>query len=321
MAGDLQRALEAEYERRREACRAEEARRAAQAARECPEIAQLAEERQRMVFSGVQGILQGSASAEELPRRMAQINSRIGELLRAGGHPEDWLDPVCVCAKCRDTGFTGELIREECACRAALKAKLRAESMGGACWTADFGHYDLEVFPDEKPLAEAPWSQRRQMEMVSGRLRAWSQACPDNERRTLLLLGKSGLGKTWLLSCMANELIRRGVPCLTTSAYAVVEAARRAAFSGDGEDWDAALTTRVVMVDDLGSEPLYQNVTVEQLYQFVEQRRKAGLTTVFSSNLTEAELQRRYTERIASRLTDKRESEVIVLYGEDIRRR
>ena len=73
------------------------------------------------------------------------------------------------------------------------------------------------------------------------------------------------------------------------------------------------------MIDDLGSEPLMQNVTVEQLFNLLNERLNRGLSTVISTNLTMEELQSRYTERIASRLRDRNNWKVITLEGKDIR--
>ena len=318
---ELHRAMDAEYDRRREADRAEEARRLAQAEAECPELAALLQERRTLIFSGLQGILQGTVSAGDLPGRMAALNRMIGEQLIAHGHPADWLEPVFQCPHCRDTGYVGEPIREPCACRVALQARLQARAMGLNPGAETFAAYDVSVFPDDGILPGTPFTQRQQMQMISRKLARWSARCPDCEKKTLVLSGKSGLGKTWLLRCITNDLQQRGVPCLLTSAYSVQEAARKAAFGGEEDAWDAMLTTAAVLIDDLGSEPLYQNVTVEQLYQLVERRQQAGLCTVFSTNLSEEELQKRYTERIASRLTDLRGCEWIPLAGVDIRRR
>ena len=73
------------------------------------------------------------------------------------------------------------------------------------------------------------------------------------------------------------------------------------------------------MIDDRGSEPMMQNVTVEQLFNLLNERQNRGLSTVISTNLTMQELQIRYTERIASRLRDRNYWKVITLEGKDIR--
>ena len=75
----------------------------------------------------------------------------------------------------------------------------------------------------------------------------------------------------------------------------------------------------VLMIDDLGSEPLMQNVTVEQLFNLLNERQNRNLATVISTNLDMAKFRERYTERIASRLRDSRCCKVLNLLGRDIR--
>ena len=76
----------------------------------------------------------------------------------------------------------------------------------------------------------------------------------------------------------------------------------------------------VLILDDLGSEPLMQNITVEQLFNLINERQNNGRSTVISTNLTLAELRERYTERIASRLNNPKNCLVLTLAGKDLRK-
>ena len=51
----------------------------------------------------------------------------------------------------------------------------------------------------------------------------------------------------------------------------------------------------------------------------INERQRRNLPTVISTNLNQEELRTRYTERIASRLTDKRNVQFLVLRGSDVR--
>jgi DNA replication protein DnaC len=73
------------------------------------------------------------------------------------------------------------------------------------------------------------------------------------------------------------------------------------------------------MIDDLGTEPLMQSVTVEQLFNLLNERQNRGLSTIISTNLDMTRFRERYTERIASRLTDVRNCMVLTLTGKDVR--
>ena len=74
----------------------------------------------------------------------------------------------------------------------------------------------------------------------------------------------------------------------------------------------------VLMLDDLGSEPMMQNVTIEQLFNLINERQNRNLATVISTNLDMAKFRERYSERIASRLRDSR-CTILSLLGKDIR--
>ena len=147
----------------------------------------------------------------------------------------------------------------------------------------------------------------------------WANQYPDVPYRNVLLTGKSGLGKTFLMHAMANRMIERGLNVLVISAYQFVESARKSYF--DQEDsMDELMNVPILMMDDLGSEPLIRNITVELLFNLVNERMIRGRATVFSTNLKLEELRERYTERIVSRISDPSTSLVIALEGKDLRR-
>ena len=117
---------------------------------------------------------------------------------------------------------------------------------------------------------------------------------------------------------MANRLIQRGFNVLLISAYQFLETARRAYFDNEAQAEDLT-GAEVLMLDDLGSEPMMQNVTIEQLFNLINERQRRNLATVISTNLSQEELRVRYTERIASRLTDRRNALFLPLRGRDVR--
>ena len=89
-----------------------------------------------------------------------------------------------------------------------------------------------------------------------------------------------------------------------------IESVLRQTFS----DWE------LLLIDDLGTEPLMNNVTVTQLFNLLNERQMAGRHTVISTHLAMSELQERYTERISSRFLDATGCRRLVFIGADIRR-
>ena len=318
MREDLLRELEAEYDQIRAENERTERARKEKIRTEQPEIHALVLERENLVFGTLRAILKGNAETENLPEKMERLNAEIREKLTAAGFPADYLAPVYRCPACQDTGRTGELIKEPCEClKKAYQQKLRATIGLNGGKRESFETFDLSLFPDE-PLPGKNYSQRMLMKKRRDDCREWADRYPDVQCRNMLLTGKSGLGKTFLLHAVAERLIERNVNVLIISAYKLLELVRKAYFSNEESAGELA-EIDVLMIDDLGSEPLMQNVTVEQLFNLLNERLNSGLSTIISTNLTMEELQGRYTERIASRLRDRNRWKVITLEGKDIR--
>lgn len=320
MRNAILRELQAEYELRRMADSQEEERRREEATAKCPEIAAVLQERQTMIFSGLRGILDGREIADNLPVRMELMNRRLAALLKENGFPEDYLEPVYQCPKCKDTGYVGETVKDMCECmRGAFYARLYQQVGLGEKAEQTFERFDLSIFPDQQVEGQ-PFTQRQMMAVIRDRCQQWADAYPKAETSDLLLMGKSGLGKTYLMHAMAKRLLDRGLNVLMMSAYRFLDVARKAYFSNQAGELDSLMEADVLLIDDLGSEPLMENITIVQFFNLINERQTARRGTVISTNLTVKELRERYTERIASRLMDKRQCTLIRFVGEDVRR-
>ena len=318
MHEDLLKEIEAEYEQIRLANEREEQRRREQIMAEQPEIRALVLEREELVFGTLKRLLKGPEEAGNLPERMETISAKIREKLQEKGFPGDYLAPVYRCPVCRDTGRTGDPVREPCAClKKAYQQKLRDKIWLSSQNEETFETFDLNVFPDEK-IPGQDFSQRNLMKLHLATCRKWAEEYPDSAYRDLVLTGGTGLGKSFLLHAMAERLIERDINVLLISAYSMLEILRKAYFDNERNSSEL-LDADVLMIDDLGSEPLMQNITVEQLFNLLNERQNRRLATVISTNLDMARFRERYTERIASRLRDSRCCKVLNLIGRDIR--
>ena len=320
MRNTILQELHAEYEQRQQANQREEAFRRMQAEAACPEIGQVLEARQNLIFGTLRGILDGKASAEDIPAKMDVLNKRLSSLLRQHGFAENYLDPVCKCPVCGDTGYVGEVVRENCECfNQAFYARMY-QRMGLSESTAQsFEAFDLNVFSSEK-LPGKTYSQRDLMNVIRKTCEQYAANYPAVPVKDMLLMGQSGLGKTFLMHAMAKKLIQRGQNVLIISAYKFLDVARKAYMSGNVEELDTLMDADVLMIDDMGVEPLMENITIPQWFNLINERQLRGKGTILSTNLMEDELRRRYTERIASRLMNNTQCRLVQFAGEDVRR-
>ena len=318
MREDLLKELEQEYDRIRFLNEQEENRRMEKIRKEQPEIHALVKKREELVFSTLRNILKGSEQVKDLPEKMEKVSAAIRTKLTEKGFPPDYLTPVYHCPICKDTGRTGSPVKETCVClKKAYQKKLREKIGLDSQRQETFETFNLEIFPDEK-ITGQNFSQRELMKLHLATCRKWADEYPNCTYRDLVLTGSTGLGKTFLLHAMAEKLIEKDVNVLLISAYRMLDILRKSYFENDRGAFELS-DAEVLMIDDLGSEPMLQNVTVEQLFNLLNERQNRNLATVISTNLDMATFRERYTERIASRLRDSRCCKVLNLLGKDIR--
>ena len=302
-------------ERRRQNEREEERRRAEVIAK-CPEIGQVMDTRREAVMKSVYSAFALPAE-EDLPQKVEAWNARIRQLLVENGYPENYLEPVFQCALCEDTGYVGTGKKQLCTCAKALYAAL-LEQDGSFKEEETIESFDPRRFP-ETALDAGGETQRGRMLKFRDYCEKYADSLPHPEKKNLLLYGGSGLGKTFLLRCIHARARQRDIPALCLTANQLIRIARKAIFDRAQEDLDALYETDLLLIDDLGTEPLIPNVTVEELFNLINERQNAGLCTVLSTNLSLTDLQARYTERILSRLLDTRACQVLRFLGKDIR--
>jgi len=283
-----------------------------------PEIAKLMAERENLIAGTMRGILRGAQTPEDLKNRVDEVSGKIRKALMDAGYPEDYLAPVYDCKVCQDRGVVGDNVRDWCECVRKMYQEKTREKIGLKGNQETFERFDLSVFPDEK-FPGTDISQRSEMAVVRKTLEGWADRYPENSKRDIVLSGPSGTGKTFLLNAIAQRLIERDVQVLPISAYKFLEIARKSYFENDGR-LEELTGVKVLLLDDLGSEPMMQNVTIEQLFNLIDERQRKGLSTVISTNLNEKDLKERYTERIVSRITDRKKCYFLPIEGVDIRR-
>ncbi|NLW20583.1 MAG: ATP-binding protein [Clostridiales bacterium] len=310
----LLQALE-ECKARRFDNQAEERRRLALAISLSPQIGELEQERREGIIKGLQLAIEG-VRPEGIEEQTRRINSQILALLKQNDLPEDYLEPVFQCLDCRDSGYTGTVPRALCGCVSRRYHELLSGDLAQDNGPS-FERFDPRVFP-EVDLDDQGTTQRMLMEVIRRHAARFADEVPGG-RLNLLLYGPSGLGKTYVLHSIARRVRERGTLTLTLNANALLNHIRQAYFSREDEVEQPYYTVPLLLIDDLGTEPLWENITLEQLFALLEHRIQNRLHTVISTNLPLEKIRERYTARIYSRLLDQRNSLALQFQGQDVR--
>lgn len=315
-------ALLEEYAAQRAADETAQSRRVAEADAREPRIAALRAESAQLALSAARAILEQKDAGErrEISKHMRErgqaINREIRALLKAAGLPENHLEMQYRCPLCRDTGYVGEAPARFCECfESRLRLRQYEDGSMAGLDEQNFSRFDPSFIPEAD-------GQRQQAVQARNLCEAYADSFPDTEFRNLLICGEGGLGKTFLLNCIFERVISRGCSAVRITAFRLFESMRRQAFGEGGDDggFEALIEVPLLLIDDLGSEPMWRNVTVEYLFTLLNERSAAGRHTVVATNLTPTGLKERYGERVASRLLDRTRSAAIQLKGKDLRR-
>ena len=315
------KALLAEYAELRAQDEHAQRQRLEEAVRLKPEIGRLREESASLILgamrrmTGEPDLARRKALAEETKARGRQINARIRELLTEAGMAPDALEVRYRCPVCKDTGYVGEAPARFCECF-ELRLRLRQHEDGTMAGLEEqsFERFDATVAPEAD-------GQRDRLVKARNLCQRYADSFPDTEYRNLLLTGEGGLGKTFLLNCIFGRVTGRGFSAVRVTAFRMFEAMRKQHMGSDEhfDGFSALIEAKLLLIDDLGTEPMMRNITIEYLFTLLNERIAAKRHTVIATNLTPPQLKERYGERVASRLLDRSICAPVQLKGKDLR--
>lgn len=231
-------------------------------------------------------------------------------LLKENNIPPAFLEPVWRCDACQDTGYvTGEDgVKRMCAC---LTQRMLAEqfTQGQVSHRERFETFQEDIFPTPR--------QRKATCKARDICKDYAERFPGNNPPGLLILGQAGLGKSFLLNCVAVRVLERGFSVLSLPAYDYMQAVLAAL--RDRQPMPDFHAPDLLILDDLGAEPMLNNITRENLTNLLDARQRQGLATAFSSNFTREQIINEYGERFAFRLLSPRNTLTLELIGENLR--
>lgn len=236
----------------------------------------------------------GGKSIESLREKMTALNSEKEQLLK-----EAQIEPIKNdCNLCGDTGYlpNGKL----CDCTKILAKRIFTERLATEMPLEDcrFDNFDLSYYPDGSSGGQ---NSRKRMASILKLCREYVDGFSPTGSQNLLFMGETGLGKTHLTLSIVSGVIDKGFDVIYGSAFNLFSQVEQEHFgNGSRSSYDAMLECDLLVIDDLGTEfasPFIQTT----LYGIVNTRLLSKKPTIINTNLTMAEIEKRYTERIASR--------------------
>lgn len=260
-----------------------------------------------------------AANAHELIERIRDDNisnqAKLKKMLVQSGYPENYLSVDYGCKKCFDTGI---YMGNRCACMDELLTRYTIEKLNEQCAIKlhSFAEFRLDYYPETIQIKGKTVNCRDMMaEIVKFCMEYAKNFSLDSAG--LFMIGATGLGKTFLSCCIAQELINKGYSVAFDSVQNYLRAIEKEHFGrSDGDTLEAILKADLLILDDLGSEfntPFNTSV----IYNIINTRYNEGKPMIISTNIPPQKLTEMYDDRIVSRLTGNLKP--LRFLGEDIR--
>ena len=268
---------------------------------------------------GIRCALAGAAGRDRTEAAAALTAARqdLTALLAASGRPADALEPKFTCRLCQDTGTVNG---RTCTCVYKVMQQLRRREIEqlSSLSISSFDTMELRYYPTTADPDSGLAIRSYMGQLLSG-LKDYAEDFSPAENESLLLMGNAGLGKTHAALAIAGIVLGKGFDVIYVSSpdfFGKIESSR----FDPSEDAETLLRTAstadLLILDDLGTEfvtPYFLTV----FYSLLNNRLGARLPTIVTTNITDgALLEKRYTEKISSRLSA---FVPIRFLGEDIR--
>lgn len=282
-----------------------------------PRLSEIESELASISIKTSKAILQAESSEQK--KLLADLKKKSNELIKEKNRfikdlykDSNYLKPNFECKRCKDTGYIEK--NESSIMCGCLKQKIfniyYNKSNIGNLERENFSKFNTKLFSDEQNLElyKSKLSPRENIEIIKERAVNFIENFNDPDEKNLLFTGNTGLGKTFMTNCIANEFLSQGKTVLYQTAPVMFEEIIDAKFGKENSKFDLMkniLTCDLLIIDDLGTERMNE-LYLTELFTIINTRllnQNNKITkTIISTNLRPDEIEKIYTTRISSRI-------------------
>lgn len=291
-----------------------------------PHIKSISEEIGKMGLKMTKLVISG-ASEKDIANISEEQNALIkkkNELFVNNNIPLDYLELKYECKNCKDTAFLENGKRCNCLRQRMLNDSYVMSNLEEILSMDNFENFNLDLFSD-KVIEGRSVSPRENMKTIFMDTQNYIFNFDKKEgskKDNLLFSGDPGLGKTFICSCIAKDLLDKGYTVIYQTAFNLMEVIERYKFKSetfsylDEENYNNLFTCDLLIIDDLGTE-MVNSFTASELFNIINSRLNARKKIIISTNLGLSEIRNSYTDRIVSRIVGN--FQMYQFYGSDLR--
>ena len=273
------------------------------------EVASLSAQKARALLGGE------SSSMEDLKAAISLLAQERNALLVCNSYPEDYLELPYDCPACQDTGYIGS---QKCTCfkKAEIELLYTQSNLKEILKKENFEHFSFDYYSDTMRNEATGLTERETAKKAFDTARNFVRTF-DTCFENLFLYGDTGVGKTFLSHCIAQELLDTAHCVMYFSAFDLFDLLADSKFSREkNEGAEFILDSDLLIIDDLGTE-LTNSFVSSQLFLCINERIMRRKSTIISTNLKLENFSDTYSERTFSRIASN--YRMVKLEAKDIR--
>lgn len=262
-----------------------------------------------------------------LKKKNNSLIKEKNDFLKKLSKENNYLNPHFDCKLCKDSGYVQkDNTTSMCSC---LKQRIfdiaYNKSNMGNLERENFSNFNIRMFADkpDKDKYKSDLSPRENMQIIKEKVKNFIDNFDNPEEKNLIFTGNTGVGKTFLTNCIANEALKLGKTVLYQTAPVMFDEINDAKFGRENSKFDLyenILNVDLLIIDDLGTEKI-TDTKITELFTIINTRllnQNHKITkTIISTNLNVDELFKTYTTRIGSRLAGN--YRFLRFFGDDLR--
>lgn len=267
-----------------------------------------------------------TALLAELNKKIEDLKKEKSNFLKSINIPENYFEPFYECNICKDSGYitNSDYSVSMCSC---LRQKIYNEQYNKAnIFNLDkqnFNNFSDKFYSDKVDIEKyhTKISPRENINLIKNICLNFISNFDNIDQKNLLFTGNTGLGKTFLSSCIANEILKKGKNVLYQTAPVMLDSIIDYRFGkrSGPNILESILNVDLLIIDDLGTECI-NNMKFTELFNIINTRllNQNNITkTIISTNLSLKNLYSNYDERIVSRIVGN--YDICYFFGDDIR--
>ena len=294
-----------------------------------PELQEIENEINSYSINHAKNIL-NNINTNNFNNKIEDLKLKKKNILQKNNIPDNYLKPNYECKICKDTGYylnnNYRTLMCNCLRQRILNISYNKSNLSDLK-KENFLTFNENRFSDEVDVAKykVNISPRKNMINIKKKCLDFVENFDNPNTKNLLFTGNTGLGKTFMSNCIANELLQKGKSVLYQTAPVLLETIidnKMNKYKNSTQDlfYKSVLEADLLIIDDLGTECL-NSMKLSELFTILNTRLlnlNSKITkTIISTNLGIENIFKTYEERIGSRIAGY--YDIYYFFGEDLR--